>query len=89
VQDFIEKRSYVVRNCVLFLIWSCSPILDQNDGYNIEAIRKLQPSSVLTMYGLNDVSGSIELQWALHSPNRYLKKRDNPDYHQHERLDTT
>ena len=87
VQNLIEKRSYVVRNCILLIIWPYGP-KDGNDGYDIEAIRKLQPSSVLTMYELTNASGSIELQWALHSPNRYsyFENRDNDDYH-HARLD--
>ena len=48
VDDLIESRPTVVGNCVLLLIWP-EPESKENE-YDIEAVRKLQPRALLTLY---------------------------------------
>lgn len=58
VDDLIEKCPNVVRNCVTLIIWP-DP-MEKNKGYDIEAIRKLQPRAALALYEPREVSGSME-----------------------------
>lgn len=63
VKDLVEERSNTIRNCVLLIIY---PELEQrNDGYDIQAIRKLQPRAVLTMYETSGISGSCKFRACL------------------------
>jgi len=71
VDDLIEKRPAIVGNCVLFIIWPMP--VGQNDGYDIDSIRKLQPRAVLIVYMTLGSAGSEDLLKALgHDDNFQL-----------------
>lgn len=60
VDDLIANRSNIVKNCVLLLIWpkgisSISSPEGENDD-DIEAVRKLQPRALLTLYDETSLS---------------------------------
>lgn len=67
VDDLIEKRPDVVRNCVLLIMWPESE--EDNDCYDIDSICKLQPVAALTVYEPTGVSGSYEFV-------RLIRKRE-------------
>jgi hypothetical protein len=60
VKDLIKKRPSVVGNCILLIIW---PEFDgKNDGYDIDAVRELQPLAALALYETTGVSGGVYFQ---------------------------
>ena len=76
MDELVEKRPQIVRNCSLFIIWP--PSEDPDNNYDIEAIRKLRPRAVLTVYECVGGSGSVEVRIFLRSNDSY--KLSNEEY---------
>ena len=58
-----------MRNCVVFIIWPLPAGDDTVKPYDIEAVRKLQPSAVSIVYECTGASGSPALRLFLRDDN--------------------
>ena len=58
VEDHIKQLPHLVGHCVLLIIWPEYSDLFTEDGYDIDAIRTLQPTAVLTLYETTGISDS-------------------------------
>jgi hypothetical protein len=67
IENLLKEQPSIIENCILFLNWP-SP----NDStYDIEAVRSLQPSDIITIVDKSGTAGGEEfLEW-LNNPNPY------------------
>ena len=67
VEDLIKQLPRLIGHCVLLIIWPLHSDAETDDGYDIDAVRRLQPNAVLALYETAGCSGSTNFCALLHN----------------------
>ncbi len=75
IDELIEKNNSIVNNCIIFLNW-CLP---NESEYDFDAIVKLKPLAILSIYENNDgdygcAGGEKFYNWTINNNDYFLKK---------------